>query len=72
MSFYEYKCDNSKCASEWLDNERLPTLGKCVVCGRGEMKRVFSVPNLTNMPTRGRARNDFANRDNRPIPEDDD
>ena len=70
MVLYEYKC--TSCGREWDDNERLPTLGKCVVCGKGEMKRVFSVPNLTNMPTRGSAKNDFANRDSRPIPGDDD
>ena len=59
-TLYEYKCD--ACKREWLDNERATTLGPCQVCGKGEMKRVFSVPNLTGLPTRGSRRDDFSTR----------
>jgi putative FmdB family regulatory protein len=61
MVLYEYKCD--ACGREWEDNERAMTLGRCIVCGKGEMKRRFSVPNLTGLPTRGSRRDDFSNRD---------
>ena len=60
-TLYEYKCD--ACGREWLDNERATTLGMCQVCSRGEMKRVFSVPNLTGLPTRGSQRSDYRQRD---------
>lgn len=68
MVLYEYKCD--ACGREWEDNERAIDLGKCQVCGRGIMKRIFSVPGLIGMPTRGSQKHDFRNRDANPLPED--
>ena len=48
------------------------TLGTCQVCSRGEMKRKFSVPNLTGLPTRGSGKSDYRNRDaTKDRPEDD-
>jgi putative FmdB family regulatory protein len=61
MPLYEYKCD--VCGREWEDNERAMDLGPCQVCGKGTMKRVFSTPNLTGMPTRGSSRKDFSQRE---------
>ena len=69
-TLYEYRCTH--CEREWLDNERAMTLGKCQVCGKGEMKRKFSVPNLTGLPTRGSGKSDYRNRDaTKDRPEDD-
>ena len=67
-ALFEYRC--TVCGRDWLDNERAITLGKCQVCGKGEMRRVFSKPNLVGMPTRGSRKHDFDNRDNNPLPED--
>ena len=60
-TLYEYRC--TECGRVWEDNERATTLGTCQVCGKGEMKRVFSVPYLTGMPTRGSQRSDYRQRD---------